>query len=178
MSPYARLGIRASLVVVAGALAVASEQAAFCREVHLPLRELVANATGRIVELLGVPAWVDVTTVYAMGGYAVRVVPACDGLAPAVLLAGLALALPAGGRSWGGRFALALTGVVVAWSVNLVRIVTVLLLGTRSPGSARWIHEVAFPAIVLVAFAVLWVLWLQRSVSLLETEAADGEETR
>lgn len=150
--------LKMAVVGVAGGLAVLSESWGPASGIHRVASRLAAVATGRVVEFLGMPAYVDGTSVYGLG-YSIRVVAECDALAPAVVgLTGVALL----GVSLRRKLELAALGLVLAFVLNVLRLSTVLTVGTRSQATANVLHEVVFPGAWIAVFAVLWFAWLNR----------------
>ncbi len=155
---------RAAAIALVGALAILSTEWALAQPLHERLSHGVALATAAVLRPLDLPAYVDGTTVYSLG-YAVQVVPECNGLiGTSVVLAGVALlSLP-----WRRRLLLGALGLVAVAAVNLLRVTSVLVIGTRSASGADVIHEALFPLLYVVVFGYLWFVWLTREAAAVE----------
>jgi exosortase/archaeosortase family protein len=156
-----RFMAKTAAVVFVGALGMLSEGWRGTAPIHRHVSRLLAAATELLVRLLGLPTYLDGTTVYSLG-YAVRVVPECNGLVIlATILTGVALLrMPRRQRL---MWALVLLFAVSA--LNLLRITTVLVIGTRSAAIAKLTHEVVFPVVWIGVFACLWFFWLKLELS-------------
>lgn len=158
MNSRARYLLKTLTIVLVGGLAVLSESWRLAAGFHAPLQRLVAQGTSGFLQLFGFPIYLDESTVHSLN-YSVSVIPSCDGLAPAaIVLTGVALL----SVSRVQKLRLALLGVVAVYVMNVLRIATVLGVGTRSAEGAHVAHEIVFPALWLLVFGVLWLVWLRR----------------
>ncbi len=91
--------------------------------------------------------------------YAVNIRRGCDAIEPSWLLAACVLAFPASlvAKLWG-----VLAGVALLHALNLVRIVSLFLVGPRWPGLFETLHLEIWPVIFIVAAISLWFLWLRQ----------------
>jgi exosortase/archaeosortase family protein len=153
-----RFLLKTFAIVLLGGLAVFLENWPVTLGLHAPLRWLVATGSAACAGLLGLPTYLDGTTVHSLN-YSVAVIPACGGLSGTVLVLATAAMFSV---AWKQRLKLALIGVVLIYAFNVVRVATVLVVGTRSLGGADFLHDVGFPALWTVAFATLWFYWLLR----------------
>jgi exosortase/archaeosortase family protein len=152
---------KTAAIAIVGALGMVSEGWSVSAPIHEPASRFLAVAADRLVRLLGLPTYLDGTTVYSLG-FSVRVVPECNGLIIiATILTGVAL-LRIPRRQ---RLICALVLLLSVWVLNLLRIVTVLAIGTRSAANAEVAHRVVFPAIWTGLFGCLWFFWLKSEFS-------------
>lgn len=134
------------------------------------ISEGYARLVGHSVEWFGLPAYVDGTAVYSLG-YAVRVVPECNGMI-GTLVALAAVSLLKLSRLQ--RIKLYALTLVVSLMFNTMRIAGVLVLGTRSSALADTFHEVLFPAIWFCLGVGLWFQWLRHEYATQEGAPVGG----
>lgn len=123
---------------------------------------LNAEGAAAILNVLGQPTIVSGTTVSA-GGFGIDVHRGCDGIEPSVLFAALLLAFPC-------PFARKIPGIVIGTvlllTINLVRIVSLFLIGLYFPRTFHLMHADVWQAMFIVlaiAFCVLSLRWATRS---------------
>ena len=150
--------LRTLVIVSLGGLAVFSEHSPETVALHAPLRWLVAAGAASCAGIFGLPTYLDGTTIHSIN-YSVAVIPACGGFSGMVLVFATAALLS---LEWRLRIKFALLGVGVVYTFNVVRVSSVLMVGTRSSKGADFLHELLFPAIGTIAFAALWFYWLRR----------------
>jgi exosortase len=99
----------------------------FTEQAHWQLRQLATAITGRVVPMLGIPVFVEGTTLHMPQG-ALQIADACSGFS--TLYAAIAVAcLVAYSSASGGRRALVLlTAAPIAIASNVLRIIVLVLL--------------------------------------------------
>jgi exosortase/archaeosortase family protein len=123
-----------------------------------PLDFFTARATATLLRVCGM----DVSRADAVlthpSGFAFEIYWRCTGLLPAVFLAGLILASPGGLLP---KLAGVAVGVGVVLTVNLLRLVSLFLLGVRQPGLFPFAHAVLWEAVVVLLIVGLWTVWMR-----------------
>lgn len=144
----------------AGCLIAATQQMTAFSAFHDLLSQWVASAGGWLTSWFGMPVYVDHTTLHSLD-YSVRVTPPCNGSTGALL--SLVAACVLRGDLWTKlRWGAGLLAIVTA--CNVLRVVTVLVVGTRSARWGLWMHDWVLPAIWMALAAVLWSAWLKREI--------------
>lgn len=101
------------------------------------------------------------------GGFSYEIYYRCTGLLAAGFLAGVILAAPAPARlRWIGAGA----GIALVLAVNLVRLVSLFVIGVRAPGLFHFAHVYAWEAVLVAVVAGFWVVW----IGLPKGQAASG----
>jgi exosortase H (IPTLxxWG-CTERM-specific) len=90
--------------------------------------------------------------------FSIKVDWGCDGTEPVALFVAAVLAFPAPFRR---KIPGILLGMVILAMVNLVRIVSIFLVGVYFPCAFEWMHVAAWPAIFILLAVVLWASWIQ-----------------
>ena len=152
-----RRELAAGVVLGSGLLAALAPGLPGLRALQFWLCASTARLTGALLDLVGVPTYVDATRVHAIG-YSLEIVPSCTALVPVVVV-GLALALLPGERL--RRISLGLLGVALVVALNLLRLITLLLIGTRSTRAFEAADTWVFPALAVVVFALGAGVWLR-----------------
>jgi exosortase H (IPTLxxWG-CTERM-specific) len=115
-------------------------------------------ANGLLV-LLGEGTRVSEVTIHSPG-FAIAVRRGCDAVEPTWLLCAAILAFPA---SWRYRMAGIAAGVALLQALNLVRIVTLFLVGEHLPTFFHPAHLELWPAIFILAAILLFGGWRGRA---------------
>lgn len=121
--------------------------------------DLKANAwlSSGILNLLGQGTHVsDVTIASVSSPFAIAIRRGCDAIEPTWLLCAAILAFPG---PWKRKFAGMLAGIVVLQVLNLVRIVSLYLVGSRCPSLFPSMHLEVWPALFIVVAIVLFIGW-------------------
>lgn len=119
---------------------------------------LTASISAAALSALGQEARADGALVIAPA-FAFQVVGGCDGLEPVGFLLAVALATPTAVKIR-GLFALVGTGFLLI--LNLVRLVSLGLVGAYFPGVTNALHWNAWPAFTIVVVVLLWICWVRR----------------
>jgi exosortase/archaeosortase family protein len=148
-------------IAAAGCLIAATQHMAAFSDFHDLLSQWVAVACGRLTSWFGMPVYVDHTTLHSLD-YSVRVTPPCNGSTGALLSVVAACVIR--GSLWTKlRWAAGLLSIVTA--CNVLRVITVLVVGTRSARWGTWAHDWVLPAIWMALGAVLWSAWLKKEIA-------------
>jgi exosortase H (IPTLxxWG-CTERM-specific) len=127
----------------------------------LPVMKASAGGTSALLKLIGIKTTTEGVVVRG-AGYALAVRRGCDPLEPIVLFAAGVIAFP---TAWRRKLPGLVVGSAILFGLNLLRLVSLFLLGSRQSPFFDSFHLVWWPGAYLV-FAlglwVLWLLWLQR----------------
>ena len=129
------------------------------RIVHQPMSEFTAWLAAAALAAFG-NAQVLGTQLH-FNGFDVVVVDACDGVLPTVIYVAAILAFPSRftHKAWG-----ILIGLPAVLLVNLVRVVTLMIVGARWPAAFEQVHMYVWQVFV-IAFALAgWIVWAELSV--------------
>lgn len=127
------------------------------RFVHAPMSRLVALVSAPILSLFG---QVTVSGTYLeFDGFRAVIVEACNGVLPAYIFLAAVLAFPS---SWPEKLRGALLGIPIISFINVVRVVSIMILGAHNPDVVERIHiDVWQTAVVLLAMGI-WIFWAER----------------
>jgi exosortase/archaeosortase family protein len=114
-----------------------------------------AWASNFILDLLGQGTRVSEVTI-ASPAFAIAIRRGCDAIEPTWLLCAAILAFPGG---WARKVAGMLVGIVVLQLLNLARIVTLYLIGSRFPAMFPSAHLEIWPALFILAAIGLFIHW-------------------
>lgn len=91
--------------------------------------------------------------------FAVNIKRGCDAVEPSWLLAACIVAFPAAAvaKLWG-----CLAGVALLQVLNIVRIVSLFMVGQRWPRLFETLHLEVWPMVFIAAAIALWLAWLRR----------------
>ena len=117
-----------------------------------------ADWTSWSLNLLGTSTRVN-GTILSSDTFAVNVVAECTAIGPLVLYVGAVAAYPArlGAKGLG-----VLIGLVALTLVNLVRIVSLFLIGSAYPQYLEVAHLLVWQTAIILFAIVLWLLWVER----------------
>lgn len=116
----------------------------------------IAEASVKALSFLGESATATEASIFSPR-FSVQIIPACDAIEVSGLFACAVLAFPAGlvrkvAGITVGAFALAI--------LNLVRIVSLFLIGVHLPGIFSVMHIDVWQSVFVLFAVVLWVVWL------------------
>jgi exosortase H (IPTLxxWG-CTERM-specific) len=159
------LGIFLATVAVYYALALSPWVDA---KVLYPVMKVSARGTSALLNLMGVKTTVEGVVVRG-ADYSVAVRRGCDPLEPIVLFGAGVMAFPA---PWRRKLPALVVASAFLFGMNVVRIVSLYLLGSNKSSMLETIHLLCWPAFFIICALALWVLWLrwiQRPVLALES---------
>ncbi len=153
-------GTFGSWMVLAGSLAVAL--AIYYGFLGSTVMESVAAWTAvwtsKGLNLIGTSTSVDGTVMWS-DTFAVNIVAECTSVGPLVLYVGAVAAYPASMLSKGLGV---LLGLVSLTLVNLVRIMSLFLIGSAYPQYLDVAHLLVWQTAIVLFAIVLWLLWVER----------------
>ncbi|MEI6070618.1 MAG: exosortase H [Verrucomicrobiae bacterium] len=116
-----------------------------------------ANVSHVFLNMAGQQTQVD-DLVIRSGDFAIAVKRGCDAIEPTwfFIAAVVAFPLPWRRKAWG-----IVLGVSFLLTLNLVRIVSLYLLGKYQPSFFQTAHLEIWPAVFVVAAVILWAIWLR-----------------
>ncbi len=137
-----------------------------------------ALAIGLLAVAPGIERWAVMSTVGSVGGAlqlasldptitgttitldqaALRIIPECTPLMPGLLLAIAVAAYPAAFR-W--KLAGITVGIAVLWLFNLVRMLALMAVLVRWPGSFKFVHVYLWQSMTLLVVSALFLAWLR-----------------
>jgi len=123
-----------------------------------PLNRHLAWVTEQCLRLVGAPAFAS-GPVVALGGFAAEIKNNCNAIYETGLYAAAVWAFPASLRD---RLIGTLVGAAVLYVVNLIRIITLLLLGLVQRSWFESAHLYAWQVLFLLVVATCWVAWVSR----------------
>jgi exosortase H (IPTLxxWG-CTERM-specific) len=109
------------------------------------------NALGQHVTMHG--------TVIQGGRFAVNIRNGCNGVEAILIFVAAVLAFPA---PWAWRIGGLAVGVAAIQVINLVRVVSLYLIGVYYPSVFASFHTVIWQTVVILCGVLLWVLWANR----------------
>lgn len=121
---------------------------------------LIAESTGTILTYLGHSVDVSGRSV-SSARFSLEVVLGCDGIEATALFAAAVLASPVSLRS---RLLFMFGGTVVLLCINVLRIVTLFLVGVYFPRAMDTMHWDAWPAVLIVLVLLSWLIWARWAV--------------
>lgn len=126
---------------------------------HDPLEQLLAMLSAPVLSLLGETAHNG--NRLAFQGFQAVVVEECNGVLPTYIYISAVLAFPSGWRLKGLGI---LLGVPTVFVINLVRVISLMILGGTWPTLFEEIHIYVWQAIMIAITVAIWVFWAERFV--------------
>jgi exosortase H (IPTLxxWG-CTERM-specific) len=126
---------------------------------HAPLARLTAVLVGQILSPLG-SASASGNSIW-FNSFSASVDDACDGVLPLSIFIAAVLAFPSRWRSkaWG-----ILLGTISIFLINLLRVATLMVVGSRWPDLFEQVHIYVWQALVIALSMGVWVLWVEAFV--------------
>ena len=156
-----RLIARFSLLFIACnvALVTLTSTAAAGTYLHEPMARCVAFLSWLVLSPFGRTSVSGVEL--GFNDFGVRIVEACDGILPATIYLSAILAFPSrwADKGWG-----LLIGLPAIFLINLVRVVTLVMVGAAWPDIFEQVHIYVWQALVIGLAMVIWVFWAERFV--------------
>ena len=152
-------GVVVRVIAVSASLIVASGIA--IGTIELPgvgiLAIVLADVSGIALEFLGIPVSLDGAVIGASGFLAV-IAQQCTAIELLLVFSALALVCPVSlkARAWA-----LLLGIPALCLLNLVRVISLLLIGIGFPQHLDMAHLVIWQTIMVVAAFTMWLLWLR-----------------
>jgi exosortase H (IPTLxxWG-CTERM-specific) len=134
---------------------------AFFKRAFLPAYlHLTAEIANALLHALGLPTTVS-GRVISSDRFAIEIARGCDGLDPAALFLAAVLAFPA---RWSRKTTGVLLGVPFLLLMNLVRVVSLFLVGAYWPNLFELMHIDVWQVLFILLAILCWVLWLRWGV--------------
>ncbi len=122
-----------------------------------PYLELIAATTAGVLDLLGYEITVNDTMV-SSSQFSMQIVQGCDAIEPIALFAAAVVASPV--SLWAK-----IPGLLVGWVslllINLLRLVSLFIIGISFPALFDVMHEHIWQAVFIVLAIVFWAIWVQ-----------------
>lgn len=125
-----------------------------------PYCTFIARATGFMLGPLGLNIQVIGAMVSSID-FSMGIVDVCTGIIPMVILISAVLAYPCTVRQKGEGIAL---GILVLFALNLVRTVSLFLVGTYLPGAFDTAHYIVWQSVMILLALGLWLFWVEKLV--------------
>jgi len=126
------------------------------QNILFPILELTARASSFLVNLTGETTTTKEIVIQGQT-FAVAVRRGCDPLEPIALFGAAVIAFPA---PWKRKVVGLTVGAALLFTLNLLRIVSLYLLGERKSGLFEMVHLELWPAFFIMISLGFWVLWL------------------
>ncbi len=121
---------------------------------------LIAESSGAILTYLGQSVSVSGRSVFS-ARFSLEVILGCDGVEATAVFAAAVLASPVSLRS---RLLFMFAGTGVLLCINVLRIVTLFLVGVYFPRAMDTMHWDAWPAVLIVLVLLCWLIWARWAV--------------
>ncbi len=129
----------------------------FCNERFFPLvLGLTARLSGIVLAFLGQDITVNGMLI-SSPAFTVRIVRGCDAVEPTILFACAVLAFP---LPWITKIPGIVAGTLILTILNLVRIVSLFLIGVYAPSIFGVMHVDVWQGVFILLALMLWILWL------------------
>jgi exosortase H (IPTLxxWG-CTERM-specific) len=117
----------------------------------------IARVSGAILNGLGQRVAMRGTVI--QGRFAVNIRNGCNGVEAMLIFLAAVLAFPA---PWRWRLGGLVLGIAAIQAINLVRVVSLYLIGVYYPSVFASFHTVIWQSVVILCGVLLWVLWANR----------------
>ena len=140
-------------------LALATATAAADRWIHQPISQVTAVLASSILRLFGSVSRQGAFLYF--NGFSATIEDACDGVLPAYIFFSAIVAFPSRieQKLWG-----VLLGLPAIFGLNLLRVVTLMLVGAYWPALFEKVHIYVWQALVVALSMVLWIVWAEMVV--------------
>jgi exosortase H (IPTLxxWG-CTERM-specific) len=144
------------LLVVAGYVLIALNQ--INDWLIVPFTEQIARVSAAVLQLLGQPVTAS-STIITSEAFSVAINNGCNGVEAMILLGAAILAFPASiSRRVGG----VLGGIVLIQLLNLVRVVSLYLIGRYHYSLFQLFHTTVWQIVIITLTIVMFLLWSQK----------------
>ena len=141
--------------------------------VIVPFTGAIARVSASILNALGEQVTVLGTEIRS-SRFAVAIENGCNGVETALLFGAAVLAFPA---PWKRRLLGLLLGFVAIQIINLVRVVSLFLVGVHWPAMFGTSHTILWQSIVVLCGVLLFLLWAAREARARQRRAVAVEES-
>jgi len=146
----------------------------FQRLVQDPLMKGTAIVLYAILRLLGQTVTRSGTYV-SSADFSVKVVEGCTGIYTVLILFALTIAFPA---RWRSRITGILLGAALLGALNVVRLVTLFLIGRNHRHLFDEAHLFVWQTLTVIIALLFWYVWAQRALARLEPAAPETGASR
>ena len=121
----------------------------------------------RVVTVVSVPVLSLFGQVTASGthlefdGFPAEIVEACNGVLPIYIFLAAVLAFPS---TWNEKLRGMLLGVPMILLINVVRVVSLMILGAHNPDIVERVHIDVWQTAIVVLSMGIWIFWAERLV--------------
>jgi exosortase H (IPTLxxWG-CTERM-specific) len=157
----------ATVVILMGAYYTLTGTDAFSKNFLPAYLTVVASVTSAALSLLG---FVTVTsgTVVSSTAFSMNIAYGCDALEPTFLFVVVVLAYPS---VWGRKLIGALIGILLLYTTNIVRLVTLFWTGTYKREYFELLHIEIWQALFIILALALFVVWVSLAERRVKHEA-------
>jgi len=99
-------------------------------------------------------------SILSNGDFSVDVQEGCDAVVPTILFMTAVLVFP---TSWKHKFKGLLYGVPALFAINLIRIISLFLIGLYIPKLFDFMHVEFWQAVFILATVLIFIFWLRKS---------------
>ena len=124
----------------------------------VPFTAGIARASALVLNLLGEGVHVEGTQLHS-DRFSVNIENGCNGVETALLFGSAVLAFPA---PWKSRLLGLAAGFIAIQIINLVRVVSLFLIGAHRPSLFSASHTVVWQSVVVLCGVLLFLLWASR----------------
>jgi len=136
--------------------AVITSTGAAAGRLHEPLARLVALLSGSILSVFGSATVSGNTLIF--NGFGASIVEACNGVVPTYIFVAAILAFPS---RWKEKALGLLMGIPAIFLINLVRVITLMVLGAYWPDLFERVHIYVWQTLVIVLSMAVWIFWAE-----------------
>jgi len=153
-NPAGRFCLLFLLLLLVFAVTSATPQAD--RWVHDPLSRLCARLAAPVLSRFGRASASG--SFLTFNSFSASVEEACDGVLPTLIFIAAVLAFPASSRQklWG-----VVLGITAIFVINLLRLITLMLVGSFWPDLFERVHIYVWQALVIALSMGVWVFWAE-----------------
>lgn len=154
LSLPARFGL--VFLALVGVFAIVTAMPWVNLRLHQPLSGLIARIAAPLLGILGEAGATG--TYLTFNGFSAEVAEACNGIVPTYIYVAAVLAFPTG---WRNRLAGIALGVPAIFVVNILRVLSLMLLGAYWPAAFDRVHIYVWQALVIALALGIWVFWAE-----------------
>jgi exosortase H (IPTLxxWG-CTERM-specific) len=141
------------------AILVRIDEAVFDAAAAAALTRRVAQIVATMLRLCGAPVTESGGTVFYQAS-AFQILADCTGVEFIGLFTAAVLAFPS---SWRQRLRALAVGIPVLMGLNLVRMISLILVGVRSQTALEYGHLYVWPVLLLAASLAMWLSWARKA---------------
>lgn len=128
-------------------------------DILIDYHQAIASVSGSILSVFGFEASVEGTIITTVSPpFSVGIVQGCDAIEPSAAFLAAVIASPI---QLSAKFIGAIVGTVVLLTINLFRIVSLILIGMYAPSALDVMHEDVWQAVFIALAIGAWAYWVQ-----------------